>query len=133
MTSKKTYTLGSGDQQITADKILNCHVIQYEYATFLGFDDVIATVSLTCESLHIPDLTEQRGKLVVVHSPGREHLGVVVAERPQLCQAAQEAGEVLRDMGVVENAHLPQQVQYGLLEPLNSRLILNIRSVWTGR
>lgn len=123
----------SGDQQITPDKILNCHLIQYEYVTFLGFDDVISTVSLTCDSLHIPDLTKQRGKLVIVHSPGREHLGVVVAERPQLRQAAQETGEVLWLMGMVENAHLPQQVQCSLLETLNSWLILNIRSVWTGR
>lgn len=94
---------------------------------------VLMTSSPQFPSLHIPDLTEQRGKLVVVHSPGREHLGVVVAERPQLRQAAQETCEVLRLLGMVENAHLPQQVQGVLLETLNSRLILNIRSVWTGR
>lgn len=70
---------------------------------------------------------------MVVHFPGREHLCVVVAERPQLRQAAQETGEVLRFMGMVEDAHLPQQGQHVLLEALNSRLVLNIRSVWTGR
>lgn len=101
---------------------------------FLVFDDAISTVFLTSrESLNIPDLTEQRGELVVIHFPGREHLCVVVAERPQLRQAAQETGEVLRFLGMVEDAHLPQQVQHVLLEPLNSRLVLNIRSVWTGR
>lgn len=42
---KKTYKFRSGDQQITQDKIVNCHLIQYEYVTFLGFDDVISTVS----------------------------------------------------------------------------------------
>lgn len=82
------------------------------------------------ESLHVPDLTKQRRKFVVVHPPGCEHLRVVVAERPQLCQATQETSKVLWILWMVQHAHLPQHVQYGLLESLNSVLILHVGPIW---
>lgn len=46
--------------------------------------------------LHVPYLTEQRGEFMVVHSPGCEHLCVVIVEGSQLRQTAQETGKVLR-------------------------------------
>lgn len=83
-------------------------------------------------SLHVPDLAEQRGELVVVDLPGGEHLGVVVAEGPQLRQAAQQAGEVLGLPRVAQGARLPQHVQHGLLEPLHGRLVLHVGPLWGG-
>ena len=85
---------------------------------------------LYCVSLHVPDLTEQRGKFVVVDSPGCEHLRMVVAERPQLRQASQETSEVLRILRMLQDTHLPQHVQNGLLKSLNSLLILHVRPIW---
>ncbi len=81
-------------------------------------------------SLHIPDLTEQWGELVVVHSPGSEHLCVVVAECSQLRQTTQEASKVLRLLWVLHNTQLLQHVQDGLLKILHSLLVLHIRPVW---
>lgn len=78
-------------------------------------------------SLYIPDLTEQGCKLVVVHSPGREHLGVVVVERPELGQTAEQSSEVLRLVRMMQGTKLPEHVQHGLLESLNRQLVLYIR------
>lgn len=85
--------------------------------------------SLPGESLHVPDLTKQRRKFVVVHLPGCEHLRVVVAERPQLRQTTQETSKVLWILWMVQHAHLPQHLQYGLLESLNSILILHVGTI----
>lgn len=67
----------------------------------------VSTFLIPGDSLHVPDLTEQRGKFVVVHSPGCEHLCVVVAESSQLCQTAQETSEVLWILWMVQDTHLP--------------------------
>lgn len=83
-------------------------------------------------SLHIPDLAEQRGKLVVTGSPGCEHFCVVVIECSQLSQASQETGKVLRLLWMLQGADLPQQIQHRLLESLNSLLIPHIRAIWRG-
>lgn len=93
---------------------------------------VIALFTSPGVSLHIPDLTEQWGKFVVVHSPGCEHLCVVVVECSQLRQAAQETSKVLRLLWMLQDTQLPQQVQHGLLKSLNSLLILHIRPIWRG-
>lgn len=77
------------------------------------------------ESLHVPDLTKQRSKFVVVHPPGCEHLCVVVAERPQLSQTAQQTSKVLGVLRMVQHAHLPQHVQHVLLNLLHSSVILH--------
>lgn len=86
--------------------------------------------SLPGKSLHVPDLTKQRCKFVVVHPPGCEHLCMVMAERPQLCQTTQETSKVLWILWMVQHAHLPQHIQYGLLESLNSMLILHVGPIW---
>jgi hypothetical protein len=57
-------------------------------------------------SLHIPDLTEEWGELVVVHPPGHQHLCVVMVECPQFSQATQEAGKMLRVLRLVDLAQL---------------------------
>lgn len=58
----------------------------------------------SCTSLHIPDLTEERGELVVIHPPGHQHLRVVMVECAKLRQAAQETGKMLRVLGLVNLA-----------------------------
>lgn len=80
-------------------------------------------------SLHVPYFTEQRRKFMVVHFPGREHLCVVVAECSQLRQAAQQTSKVLRLLWVLQDTQLPQHVQHGLLKPLDSLMILDVRPV----
>lgn len=85
---------------------------------------------VSVESLHVPDLTEQRSKFVVVDSPGSEHLCVVVAQRPQLSEAAQQTSKVLGVLRMVQHTHLPQHVQNGLLNPLNSPVILHVGTIW---
>lgn len=81
---------------------------------------------------HIPDLTEQWGKFMVVHSPGCKHLCVVVAERSQLSQTAQETSKILRLLWMLQDTQLPQHIQHGLLKSLNSLLILHIRPICRG-
>lgn len=58
----------------------------------------------SCTSLHIPDLTEEWSELVVIHSPGHQHLSMVVIERPKFRQATQKAGKMLRVLGLVNLA-----------------------------
>lgn len=103
-------------------QVLNVHIVV-----------PICFCSLYVWSLHIPDLTEQRREFVVVDSPGCEHLCVVVAESSQLCQTAQETSEVLRILWMVQEAHLPQHIQYCLLKSLNSQLVLHVGPVCTQR
>lgn len=55
---------------------------------------------------------------------------MVVAERPQLRQTTQETRKVLWILWMVQHAHLPQHIQYGLLESLNSMLILHVGPIW---
>lgn len=59
-----------------------------------------------CSSLHIPDFAEKRRELVVIDAPGHQHLGVVVVECPQLRQAAQETGEMLGVLRLMDLAQL---------------------------
>lgn len=80
-------------------------------------------------SLHVPDLAQERGELVVVHPPGHQHLGVVVVEGPQLREAPQQAGEVLRVLGLVNLAQLLQHVQQRLLELLHRLAVLYVLPV----
>lgn len=91
---------------------------------------VTASSTAATASLHVPDLTQQRGEFVVVRPPGREHLRMVVVECSQLRQATQETSKVLRLLWMLQDAQLPQHVQHRLLESLNSLLILHIRPVW---
>jgi len=63
---------------------------------------------------------------VVARSPGRQHFGVVVVERAQLGQPAQETGEMLRLVWVVEGADPPQHIQHGVLQALHCLLVLNV-------
>lgn len=83
-------------------------------------------------SLHVPDLAEQRGELVLAGAPGEQHLGVVVVERAQLRQAAQQPGEVLGLGGVPQPAELAQDLQHRLLQPLHRRLVPHVRPVCGG-
>lgn len=59
-----------------------------------------------CPSLYIPDFTEQRGEFVVIYSPGHQHLCVVMIECPQLSQATQETGKMLRVFRLINFAQL---------------------------
>ena len=111
----------SSSWNITLSCKFKCSCYHPQGTTFFPFPVV---------SLHIPDLTEQGGKFVVVHPPGREHLCMVVVECSQLCQTAQETSKVLRLRGMLQGTKLPQHVQHGLLKSLNSLLILHIRPVW---
>ena len=86
----------------------------------------------TGTSLHVPDLAEQRGELVLAGAPGEQHLGVVVVQRAQLRQPPQEPGEVLGLAGVLDPAELPQDLQHQLLEPLHRRLVAHVRPVCGG-
>lgn len=83
-----------------------------------------------CWSLHVPDLTKQRRELVVTHAPWGEHLGVVVVEGAQLREAAQQPGELLGFLRVLQLAELPQHLQHGVLEPLHGLLIPHVGTLW---
>lgn len=80
-------------------------------------------------SLYVPDLTEQRGKFVVIHPPGCEHLCVIVVQCSQLRQPSEETSKVLRLLWMLQDAQLLQQVQHGLLKSLNSPLVLHERPI----
>lgn len=110
-------------------------IVKYKYAPQLNPNSALKVHKITplfssiftgSVSLYVPDLAEQRGKLVVVDSPGREHLCVVVAERPQLRQAAQETSKVLRLLRMLQGAQLPQHVQHRLLQALHGVLVLDV-------
>lgn len=128
----------SQSQHMADPEVGSCGDLNHPYKYTLRLNhDLVSQVEMfmlssfpSCVSLHVPDLTEQRGKFVVVHSPGCEHLCVVVAERPQLRQASQETSEVLRILRMLQDTHLPQHVQNGLLKSLDGLLILHVRPIW---
>lgn len=103
--------------------------LSYKYKCSCSHPHVTTFSSSPGASLHVPYLTEQRREFMVVHSPGSEHLGVVVAERSQLRQTAQEASKVLLLLWVLQDTQLPQHVQHGLLKPLDRLRILDIRPI----
>lgn len=82
-----------------------------------------------CSSLHIPDFTEKRRELVVIDAPGHQHLGVVVVECPQLRQAAQETGEMLGVLRLMDLAQLLQHVKQRFLKLLYGLSVLYVLSV----
>lgn len=127
-----------GWEQTQAQRI-ELLIIRYKYSLWLGLarsnvhhGTTPLSFLVSVESLHVPDLTKQRSEFVVVHPPGREHLCVVVAERPQLSQTAQQTSKVLRVLRMVQHAHLPQHVQDVLLNLLHSPVILHVGPIWVG-
>lgn len=79
--------------------------------------------------VQVPDLAEQRGEPGVLRSPCHQHLRVGVVEGAQFRQAPDEAGEVLRVLGVVDFRVLVEDAQERLLQLFDVALVPQERAV----
>lgn len=82
--------------------------------------------------MQLPDLAEQRGQPRVLRPPRHQHLGVGMVKGAQLRQPPDEAGEMLRVLGVMDLRVLVEDAQERLLQLFYVPLVPQQRAVCGG-